>query len=338
MRFAVIGAGSWGTTLANHLCGLGHEVVLWVYEAELLEEMRSQRLNQIYLPGVPVHPQMGLEGDLLEACDGAGCLVMAVPSHVYRQVLAKLLPVLDGSKVIVSATKGIEVDTLMTMSQVVASMAGGVLYAALSGPSFAKEVARGLPTAVTIASKSPDLAARLQSLFSSERFRVYAHDDVLGTELGGAVKNVIAIAAGISDGLGFGLNARAALLTRGLSEMMRLGMKMGANPLTFGGLSGIGDLILTCTGDLSRNRTVGLRIARGESLEEISRSMVAVAEGVITTRSLRQLAAREQVDMPIAEQVYQILYQGKEPMEALNELMNRPLKREISFVSEGRRE
>lgn len=333
MRFAVIGAGSWGTTLANHLCALGHEVSLWVYEAELLEQMRSHRLNPVYLPGVPVHPQMGLEGDVLKASEGASYLLMAVPSHVYRQVLSNLLPVLDGSKVIVSATKGIEVDTLMTMSQVVGSVAEGVPYAAISGPSFAKEVARGLPTAVTIASKSLDLASRLQSLFSSERFRVYAHDDVLGTELGGAIKNVIAIAAGISDGLGFGLNARAALLTRGLSEMMRLGMKMGANPLTFGGLSGIGDLILTCTGDLSRNRTVGLRIARGESLGEISRSMVAVAEGVTTTRSLRQLAAREQVDMPIAEQVYQILYEGKDPLEALNELMNRPLKREIPFIA-----
>lgn len=333
MRFAVIGAGSWGTTLANHLCNLGHEVSLWVYEAELLEQMRSQRLNSVYLPGVPVHPEMGLEGDLLKACEGADCLLMAVPSHVYREVMGKLLPALNDSRVIVSATKGIEVDTLMTMSQVVGSMAAGVPYAVISGPSFAKEVAKGLPTAVTIASKSLELAVRLQNLFSSERFRVYAHDDVLGTELGGAIKNVIAIAAGISDGLGFGLNARAALLTRGLSEMMRLGIKMGANPLTFGGLSGIGDLILTCTGDLSRNRTVGLRIAGGESLEEISRSMVAVAEGVITTRSLRQLAAREQVDMPIAEQVYQILYEGKDPLEALNELMNRPLKREISFVS-----
>ncbi len=335
MSFAVIGAGSWGTTLANHLCALGHQVSLWVYEAELLEQMRSQRKNPIYLPGVPVHPHMRLEGDLLEACEGAEHLLMAVPSHVYRQVLGNLLPLLDGSRVIISATKGIEVDTLMTMSQVVGSMAGEVPYAALSGPSFAKEVARGLPTAVTIASRSMELAARLQNLFSSERFRVYAHDDVLGTELGGAVKNVIAIAAGISDGLGFGLNARAALLTRGLSEMMRLGMKMGANPLTFGGLSGIGDLILTCTGDLSRNRTVGLRIARGESLEEISRSMVAVAEGVTTTRSLRKLATREQVDMPIAEQVYKVLYEGKDPMEALNDLMNRPLKREMPFVPEA---
>ncbi len=332
MRFAVIGAGSWGTTLANHLCGLGHEVNLWVYEADLLEQMRSQRLNPIYLPGVPVHPRMGLEGDILKACEEAGYLLMAVPSHVYRQVLERLLPVLDSSKVVISATKGIEVGTLMTMSQVVGSMAEGIPYAVISGPSFAKEVARGLPTAVTIASRSSELAARLQNIFSSERFRVYAHDDVIGAELGGAVKNVIAIAAGISDGLGFGLNARAALLTRGLSEMMRLGVRMGANPLTFGGLSGIGDLILTCTGDLSRNRTVGLRIAGGESLEEISRSMVAVAEGVITTRSLRELAHREQVDMPIAEQVYQVLYKGKNPMEALNDLMNRPLKREISLI------
>ncbi len=334
MRFAVVGAGSWGTTLANHLCGLGHEVILWVYEPELLEQMRSQRLNPLYLPGVPLDPRMGLEGDLLKACQDSDYILMAVPSHVYRRVLENLMPVVRGSKVIISATKGIEKETLMTMSQVVGSMAAQVPYAVLSGPSFAKEVARGLPTAVTVASRSLDLAVRLQNLLSSERFRVYAHDDVMGTELGGAIKNVIAIAAGISDGLGFGLNARAALLTRGLSEMIRLGIKMGANPLTFGGLSGIGDLILTCTGDLSRNRTVGLRIAKGETLEQISRSMVAVAEGVMTTLSLRELARREQVDMPITEQVYQVLYQGKDPQEALRDLMNRPLKREISFVPE----
>lgn len=333
MRFAVIGAGSWGTTLANHLAGIGHQVTLWVYESELLQQMRSERVNSMYLPGVSLHPGIRLEGDLGEASHAAQCLLMAVPSHVYRQVLQRLVPALDGNQVIVSATKGIEVGTLMTMSQVVRSVVGEVAYAVLSGPSFAKEVARGLPTAVTLASSSQEVASRLQAEFSSDRFRVYAHDDVLGTELGGAIKNVIAIAAGISDGLGFGLNARAALLTRGLSEMMRLGIQMGANPLTFGGLSGIGDLILTCTGDLSRNRTVGLRIARGEPLEQIRRSMVAVAEGVITTLSLRELAAREKVDMPIAQQVYLVLYEGKDPLQALNDLMNRPLKREISFVS-----
>jgi Glycerol-3-phosphate dehydrogenase len=206
-----------------------------------------------------------------------------------------------------------------------------VRYAVLSGPSFAREVSLGLPTAVTVAAFSLDLAQRLQEEFSTERFRVYAHDDVLGTELGGAIKNVIAIAAGISDGLGLGLNARAALITRGLSEMIRLGAKMGANPLTFGGLSGVGDLILTCTGDLSRNRTVGLRIAKGESLEQIRKSMLQVAEGVTTTLSLRELARREGVDMPIAEQVYLVLYEGKDPLQAMKDLMNRPLKREIYF-------
>lgn len=331
MKISVIGAGSWGTTLANHLAGLGHEVTLWVYEAELLDRMRAVRENPWYLPGVRLHEAICLEGDLVAAARSGECLVMAVPSHVYRQVLQRAMPGLSSGQVIVSATKGIEVGTLMTMSQVVRSVVGEMPYAVLSGPSFAREVAQGLPTAVTMASSSQELAGQLQAEFSSERLRVYAHDDVLGAELGGAIKNVIAIAAGISDGLGFGLNARAALLTRGLSEMMRLGIQMGANPLTFGGLSGIGDLILTCTGDLSRNRTVGLRIARGETLQEIRGSMVAVAEGITTTLSLKELAARQKVEMPIAQQVYMVLYEGKDPRKALSDLMNRPLKRELSF-------
>lgn len=331
MKISVIGAGSWGTTLANHLAGLGHEVTLWVYEAELLDRMRAVRENPRYLPGVRLHEAICLEGDLVAAARSGECLVMAVPSHVYRQVLQRAMPGLSPGQVIVSATKGIEVGTLMTMSQVVRSVVGEMPYAVLSGPSFAREVAQGLPTAVTMASSSQELAGQLQAEFSSERLRVYAHDDVLGAELGGAIKNVIAIAAGISDGLGFGLNARAALLTRGLSEMMRLGIQMGANPLTFGGLSGIGDLILTCTGDLSRNRTVGLRIARGETLQEIRGSMVAVAEGITTTLSLKELAARQKVEMPIAQQVYMVLYEGKDPRKALSDLMNRPLKRELSF-------
>jgi glycerol-3-phosphate dehydrogenase (NAD(P)+) len=331
MKLGVIGAGSWGTTLASLLGKRGHDVSLWVYEEELLASMKSHRVNHLYLPGVKIEESVFLTGDLGEACRGAECLIMAVPSHVYRDVLERMAPSLRGDEVLVSATKGIEAGTLMTMSQVAASVLGEVRYAVLSGPSFAREVSLGLPTAVTVAAFSLDLAQRLQEEFSTERFRVYAHDDVLGTELGGAIKNVIAIAAGISDGLGLGLNARAALITRGLSEMIRLGAKMGANPLTFGGLSGVGDLILTCTGDLSRNRTVGLRIAKGESLEQIRKSMLQVAEGVTTTLSLRELARREGVDMPIAEQVYLVLYEGKDPLQAMKDLMNRPLKREIYF-------
>lgn len=333
MKVGVIGAGSWGTTLANLLGSKGHEVRLWVYEQELLASMRNKRENCLYLPGVRLEESVLLTGDLGEASHGADCLIMAVPSHVYREVLGRMAKNLKGNEILVSATKGIEAGSLMTMCQVAFSVLGEARYAALSGPSFAREVSRGLPTAVTIAAHSLDLAQLLQEEFSTDRFRVYAHDDVMGTELGGAVKNVIAIAAGISDGLGLGLNARAALITRGLSEMIRLGVKMGANPLTFGGLSGVGDLILTCTGDLSRNRTVGLRIAKGESLENIRHSMVQVAEGVTTTISLRELARREEVDMPIAEQVYLVLYEGKDPLEAMRDLMNRPLKKEIYFHS-----
>lgn len=331
MRVSVIGAGSWGTTLANLLAGKGQRVTLWVYEADLLESMQENRENHLYLPGVKLSDSIALTGDLEEACKRAECIVMAVPSHVFRAVFLGLGRFLRGTEIIVSATKGIEEDTLMTMSQVVRSVMGNLTYAALSGPSFAREVSGGLPTAVTIACASMDVAVRLQEEFSTDRFRVYAHNDVIGTELGGAVKNVIAIAAGISDGLGFGLNARAALLTRGLSEMIKLGVKLGANPLTFGGLSGVGDLILTCTGDLSRNRTLGLRIARGETIDEITRGMVQVAEGVITTRSLRRLAQREGIEMPIVDQVYLVLYEGKDPFEAMKDLMTRPLKREIVF-------
>jgi glycerol-3-phosphate dehydrogenase (NAD(P)+) len=329
MRIAVAGAGSWGTTLAVHLSGLGHEVALWVYETDLYERMLKDRVNVTYLPEVRVDPAVRLERELDAAVRGCETVLLAVPSHVYRDILVSLRGWLPAGAILISATKGIENDSLMIMSEVVRSVLGEARYAVLSGPSFAKEVAMGHPTAVTVASQDMALATRLQNEFSSDRFRVYAHNDVVGTELGGAVKNVIAIAAGISDGLGFGLNARAALVTRGLSEMMRLGIRMGANPMTFGGLSGIGDLILTCTGDLSRNRRVGLRVAKGEHVEEICRSMVAIAEGVRTTKSVKDLANKHRVEMPITEEVYRVLYEEKDPGAAVDDLMTRPLKREI---------
>jgi glycerol-3-phosphate dehydrogenase (NAD(P)+) len=332
MKVAMVGAGSWGTTLAMHLSRLGHEVTLWVYEPDLLGRIRHTRVNDLYLPGFRIPEGVLLSGSLEETVRGAEAVVLATPSHVLRAVLGSMRPHLSGRQALVSVAKGIETDSLMTMSQVVSSVVGRARFAVLSGPSFAREVAEGLPTAVTIASREEELARRLQSALSSKQFRAYAHHDVIGTELGGAVKNVIAIAAGISDGLGFGLNARAALITRGLSEMTRLGIAMGADAMTFGGLSGNGDLILTCTGDLSRNRGVGLRVGRGEGIDAIRGSMTAVAEGILTTRSVRDLARRWGVEMPITEQVYQVLYGGKDPGAAVADLMTRPLKREILFA------
>lgn len=329
MKVGVVGAGSWGTTLALYLHGLGHEVTLWVFEKDLFRIILEKRVNAFYLPGVRISEGIFVTNSLQETASRGECLLLVIPSHAFRSVIADLKEFMEGHHVVVSATKGIENDSLMTMSQVVRSVLGEVPLAVLSGPSFAKEVVSGSPTAVTIASEDVALAMRLQELFSSERFRIYAHDDVIGTELGGSAKNVMAIAVGISDGLGFGMNARAALMTRGLSEMMRLGVRMGAKPMTFTGLSGLGDLILTCTGDLSRNRTVGLRLGMGEKLRDITRGMKGIAEGVRTTRSLYRLAQVHGIEMPITEEVYMVLYEGKDPTSAVSDLMGRPLKREI---------
>lgn len=329
MKVGVVGAGSWGTTLSLYLHGLGHEVTLWVFEEDLFRMMLEERVNAFYLPGVRISEGIRVTNSLQETASRGECLLLVTPSHAFRCVMADLKEFVEGHHVVVSATKGIENDSLMTMSQVVTSVLGEVPFAALSGPSFAKEVVLGSPTAVTIASKDVGLAMRLQQEFSSDRFRIYAHDDVIGTELGGSAKNVMAIAVGISDGLGFGMNARAALMTRGLTEMMRLGVRMGAKPMTFTGLSGLGDLILTCTGDLSRNRTVGLRLGMGDKLDEITKGMKGIAEGVRTTRSLYRLAEVHGIDMPITREVYMVLYEGKDPTAAVSDLMGRPLKREI---------
>jgi len=329
MKVGVVGAGSWGTTLARYLHALGHEVSLWVFEEELLRIMLEERVNTFYLPGVRISEAIHITNSLEEIAARAECLLLVTPSHALRGVVEGLKEFVEPRHVFVSATKGIENDSLLTMSQVVRSVLGEVPFAALSGPSFSKEVLAGSPTAVTIASEDMELATRLQLSFSSDTLRIYAHDDVIGTELGGSAKNVMAIAVGISDGLGFGMNARAALMTRGLAEIMRLGVRMGANSMTFTGLSGLGDLILTCTGDLSRNRTVGLRVGRGEKLDAVTASMKQVAEGVRTTKSLYGLAQRHGIDMPITRQVYMVLYEGKDPGSAVTELMGRPLKREI---------
>jgi glycerol-3-phosphate dehydrogenase (NAD(P)+) len=331
MNIGVIGAGSWGTTLADLLAGKGFAVTLWAYEKDLVERMKSGRENDLYLSGVVLAENLSFTADLTEAVAGKELLVLVPPSQVMRQVVSRAVPHIAPETVIVSASKGIENDTLKTMSEVLDELLAPDLnrrLAFLSGPSFAREVAAGMPTAVAAAAADPEIARKVQEIFSTESFRVYTNDDVIGVELGGALKNVIALAAGVSDGLGFGYNTRAALITRGLAEMTRIGMAMGANPATFSGLAGMGDLVLTCTGDLSRNRTVGIELGRGKSLEDILSGMNMVAEGVKTTLSTFQLAQKLRVEAPIVEQMYHILYQGKEARRAVTDLMLRELKPE----------
>lgn len=332
---AVIGAGSWGTALAKLLSDKGHEVQLWAHRPEHVKQINGERENRRYLPGFSLNDRLTAFADLGRVIGGKRYVLMVVPSHVFREVFIRVIPHLGDRSVIVSATKGIENDTLMTMSQVMEdelSRAGrNAEIGVLTGPSFAKEVAAGIPTAVTVAAARREIAALIQDIFFTERFRVYASTDLIGQELGAALKNIVAIAAGISDGLGFGTNTRAALITRGLAEITRLGVKMGANPLTFSGLGGMGDLVLTCTGDLSRNRTVGLKLGRGEKLDAILAEMEMVAEGVKTTRSAWSLARREKVEMPILEQIYRVLYEDKPCAEAVHSLLNRDQKEEMEF-------
>lgn len=330
----LIGAGSWGTTLAQLLAEKGHAVDLWVFETDLCELIQRTRENTFYLPGFKLHENITPHSDLKRVVAGHDLLVMVVPSHVYRNVARQMLPHLGPGVSIVSATKGIENETLLTMSGIwrdILPASSPVEVLSLSGPSFAREVMQKLPTAVTVAGDRLEVAQRVQEIFATGSFRVYTSLDKLGVELAGALKNVIAVAAGACDGFGFGHNTRAALITRGLAEITRLGVKMGAHPLTFSGLSGIGDLLLTCTGDLSRNRTVGMQLGQGRKIRDILAEMRMVAEGVKTARSVHFLAQRMDVDMPISELVYQVLYEDKPPREAVRELMDRDLKHEMDL-------
>ncbi len=330
MKIAVIGAGSWGTTLADLLAKKGHDTTLWVYERELAERLPATRENDLYLPGFSLSESLRFSANLSETVAGREMLVLVSPSQVMRRVMAQAEPHITEGTLLVSAAKGIENETLQTMSEVL----GEVLpqhaanLAFLSGPSFAREVAASMPTAVVAAAKDEEVARRVQEAFSTESFRVYTNDDVVGVELGGALKNVIALAAGVCDGLGFGCNTRAALITRGLAEITRLGVAMGAQSATFAGLAGMGDLVLTCTGELSRNRSVGMELGRGRTLDEILSGMTMVAEGVKTALSAHQLARRLGVDLPITEQTYRILYENKDPRQAVTDLMLRELKAE----------
>jgi glycerol-3-phosphate dehydrogenase (NAD(P)+) len=334
-RLTVIGAGSWGTALAHLLGEKGYPVRLWVFEDEVCQALRRDRVNSTFLPGVPLSSRISFTQDFKDALSGAEATVMAVPSHVFREVLGNLAPHLPPTTVLLSATKGMETDTLLTMDGVVREVLGvEVPYAVLGGPSFAREVARKIPTAVTIACRVSKVAHRLQRLFSTSYFRVYTSYDVTGIELGGALKNIFAIGTGIIEGMGLGDNPRAALITRGLAEMTRLGLRLGANPMTLAGLGGLGDLVLTCTSRQSRNFQVGLRLGQGETLSQILASTQMVAEGVKNSRAFYLLARRLGVEMPLVEAVYQILYEELAPREATKKLMSRELKDELEAMEQ----
>lgn len=337
-RIAVIGAGAWGTGLAIVAGRRGdHQVKLWALEKEVCQAIAQSRTNSLFLPGCPLPPTVSATNSFQEALAGAEIVVSVMPSHHCRRTFEHMAQWLLPQMLFLSATKGIENDTLLRMTEVIEEVVGRFCgwkprMAALSGPSFAKEVAEGSPTAVTVASADRSLAARIQKEFSDPSFRIYVNDDLVGVELGGALKNVIAIAAGICSGLGLGHNSAAALMTRGLAEITRLAVACGAQPQTMAGLAGLGDLVLTCTGGLSRNRSVGIALGQGQRLAEIIAGMRGtVAEGVLTTNAALGLARKHGVEMPITEQMYAILQDGKSPLDAIRELMTRPGKAEDRF-------
>ncbi len=330
VRAVVVGAGAWGTALGTVLAQKGHDVTIWSYEPEVAQSINQEGLNP-YLEGVSLPKGMRAETRLSTAVKGAELVVSASPSQFVRRVMASAAPHLEPDALVLSASKGIEIGSLLRMDEVLAEALPEPAmrrFCVLSGPSFAREVAAGQPTAVVIASRDEAAAVRARDLFQTTTFRVYTNPDVVGVELGGALKNVIALAAGTTAGLGFGHNTTAALITRGLAEMTRLGLAVGAEKATFYGLAGLGDLVLTCTGSLSRNRTVGYRLGRGEQLDRILSDMTAVAEGVQTTRAAYELARRHRVEMPITEQMFAILYEGRPPADALRALMTRDPKPE----------
>jgi glycerol-3-phosphate dehydrogenase (NAD(P)+) len=325
---AVLGAGSWGTTLANLLALKGETVRLWAYEPEVVASVNQRHENPLFLPGVALVPALRAFADAREAVADAPVIVSAAPSHVVRSVIMGLRGGVRKDALVVSATKGIETDTLALMSAVFKECLPEVRFAALSGPSFATEVCQGQPTLVVAAAREEATAREAQRIFATPRFRVYSHDDVVGVELAGALKNVIAIAAGILEGLGLGHNPRAALITRGLAEITRLGVALGASPLTFAGLAGMGDLILTTTGSLSRNRALGVALAEGQTLEQYRAAHRSVAEGANTSKAGAALGARMGVELPIIEKVGEVLFSGKAAREGIAELMARELKSE----------
>ncbi len=330
-RLAVIGAGAWGPALSIVLAPRFERVRLWVYESDLARRIREIRENDLYLPGARIPDNVEATAELSEALEEADVVVGAMPSHAARALWSRMARHLQPATALVSATKGLELDTLLRISQVIEDVIDGSSHArvaVLSGPSFAPEVARGDPAALVVASHDAALTASLQAAFSGPTLRLYRNADPVGVELGAALKNVIAIGAGIAHGLGLGGNTLAALVTRGLAEITRLALAMGGKPSTLAGLAGLGDLVLTCTGTLSRNRSLGIELARGRRLEEILASRRTVAEGVNTARAALLLAAQHDVDLPICRQVHAVLFEGKEPGRAVRELMERSLKEE----------
>ena len=334
-KIGVIGGGSWGTALADLLAKKGHSVDLWVFEPEVKEQIRTRRENQFFLPGVTLSENIYPSCNITRTVTGKAMVLIVVPSHVMRNTAVQFADSLSPDTILVTASKGIENDTLLTMNGVLNEAVPKISpdrMGVISGPSFAREVSLEIPTAVTVASINQDTAGVIQRAFATAFFRVYTIDDVMGVELGGAVKNVIALAAGVIDGLKLGHNTRAALITRGQTEIRRLGIRMGARPRTFTGLAGIGDLVLTCTSDQSRNHTVGKRIGEGEKLSDILDDMKMVAEGVKTARSVYHLSWKLNVDMPICHTIYRVLYEELSPREGLFSLMTRELKHELDDV------
>ena len=330
-RIAVIGAGSWGTALAIVAARNHHKVKLWAREAEVADRINRARRNPFYLSEFELPDDIQATTSLEDAIDGAHFALLVVPSHAMREIVGRLRPRLRSELVLVSAAKGVENSTLMRMEEVVADVLRESFipnYVALSGPSFAIEVAKGDPTAIVAASSDPESSELIQHSMSSSLFRIYTNTDVVGVEFGGAVKNVVAIASGIVRGLGFGTNAVAAVITRGLAEMTRLALAQGARVETMAGLAGLGDLVLTCTGELSRNRHVGVQLGRGRKLADILSEMREVAEGVKSTKSIYELGQRLGIEMPITANIHALLYEDKPALDAANELMGRPLKRE----------
>lgn len=328
MKCGVIGAGAWGTALANVLADNGHATVIWAHEADVVAGINSGHENGRFLPGVRLSPELRATAEREAAVEDAELIVYATPSHVLRDIASSARSWTPEHATLVVATKGLERARLALMTDVIAEELPGRPVVGLSGPSFAAEVAARQPSAIVAASTDAAAALRAQEALSSPSFRIYTHDDVTGVELGGALKNVMAVATGISDGLGLGFNARAALITRGLAEIVRLGVKLGARPATFSGLAGVGDLVLTCTGALSRNRNIGLEIGRGASLGDVLAARETVAEGVATTESAKALSEREGIEMPIVNAVHRVLFERQPARWALVELMTRGLRGE----------
>ncbi|MER2564883.1 MAG: NAD(P)H-dependent glycerol-3-phosphate dehydrogenase [Myxococcaceae bacterium] len=331
-KATVFGAGSFGTAIASVLAHTFDEVILWGRDPATIAALNEQHENPGYLPGLKLSPKIRGTTDLQEAAQGAELVAVATPSQATRELMSKVATFVPSHVPVVSVAKGIENETLLTMTEVLEQCLPESYHpsiAVLSGPSFAKEMVLGMPTVVTIASRWEKTAKKAQALFSSEKFRAYTSTDVMGVQVGGSLKNVIAIAAGMGDGMGLGHNTRAAIITRGLAEISRIAMRMGANPLTLSGLAGMGDLVLTCTGELSRNRKVGMELGKGRSLDEILKEMKQVAEGVKTAKSAKDLSTKLGVELPICDQVYRIAYEGKSPKAAVLDLMVRSPKSEL---------